>query len=184
MAAAIPGRAIMRAPRRHAPKRASSALDSYDISILSALIDNPRASAAELTNTVHLSRTAVTRRIASLIESGVLDRLQRSISFEDVGLGVRASIELTTPLCTLDEVCQRLLARPEVLEITVMSGGTTLVADVVAVDIPHLRQFIRSIEGVSDTVTRIVFSKMRSPMTLRDRLRRLEDQDLSAGKPD
>ena len=176
MATPLPTRSVVRAPRRHLTTHTPPALDSYDISILSALMTKPRASAAELAGTVHLSRTAVTRRIATLIESGVLDNLQRSVSFEDVGLGVRASIELTTPKCAPDEICKQLLERPEILEITTMSGGTTVVLDIVAIDVAHLRHFICSIKHLSDTATRIVFSKMQSPLTLRERLHLLHEE--------
>ena len=184
MATPMPRRAVARAPRRHAITRTSQALDSYDVAILSALLANPRTSAAELAGTVHLSRTAVARRIATLLESGLIDKLQRSESYEEVGLGVRASIELATPMQTLKSVSGKLLERPEVLEITIMSGGTTLLLDVVAVDIPHLRHFICSIKTLGDTVTRIVFSKMRSPLSLRQRLHLLSDEGSLDGHAD
>ena len=54
-------------------KKQRAGLDKYDVAILSALASNTRLTTVELAGRVHLSRTAVSRRIAALKQMNVLN---------------------------------------------------------------------------------------------------------------
>lgn len=73
------------------------ALDRYDVAILSALATNTRLTTVELATIVHLSRSAVSRRIAVLKRLNVLSDSADILNYASVGFGVRAIVELTAP---------------------------------------------------------------------------------------
>lgn len=66
--------------KRHRPE-----LDKYDVAILSALAINTRLTTVELSQKVHLSRTAVSRRIATLKRMNVLNDAGDILNYESIG---------------------------------------------------------------------------------------------------
>ncbi len=145
-------------------------LDRHDILILSALNSDPRIPASELGHMVHLSRTAVSRRLLAMKESGVLEEQPRIFSYDALGFSVHAFVELHGRDKSVDYVCESLLQRPEVLRIAIVASKSLLQLEVIALDIAHLRDFMKWVQGFGDTETKIVFSESRSQMTLKERI--------------
>ena len=156
-------------------KRRRSGLDKYDVAILSALATNTRLTTVELASKVHLSRTAVSRRIAALRTMNILKDGADVLNYESIGFKVRASVEIATNGRATAELKPRLLEHPEVLSVSVMAGDGSLCLDVIAIDMDHLHNFIRSIEGTGDTTTKIIFAAEKSQLTLVERMRRLNE---------
>lgn len=65
------------------------------------------------------------------------------------------------------------------LAVSVIAGDGLLSLDVVAVDMEHLHGFVRSLQKYGDTLTKIVFAEEKSPLTLVERMRLL-DEELSS----
>jgi len=139
-------------------KRTREELDRYDVAILSALATNTRLTTVEIATIVHLSRTAVSRRIATLKRMGVLNDSADILNYEMIGFGVRAVVELSAPSQIITSLKPALLRRPEVLAISVIAGDGSLSLDVIAVDMDHLHGFVRSPMTWVDAVGRAVFS--------------------------
>ncbi len=156
--------------KRHRPE-----LDKYDVAILSALAMNTRLTTVELSQKVHLSRTAVSRRIASLKRMNVLSDSGDVLNYESMGFKVRASVEISAPGQSLSVVKRKLLQQPEVLSVAVMAGDGLLCLDVIAVDMDHLHSFIESVQESGDTTTKIIFAEEKSQLTLVERMRRLSE---------
>ncbi len=148
-------------------------LDSYDINILAALLRESRITVVELASAIHLSRSAVTRRISALRDAGVLLSSGASISYQKVGLGISAIVELSSPNHAFESARKYLADRPEVLSVSTVSGRSTFVLNVVALDTEHLSEFVQSLQIYGDTDTRIVFSTFTSSMPLTDRLQKI-----------
>ena len=116
--------------------------DSFDIAILSALETEPRLTTVELAEIVHLSRTAVSKRISSLKKSGVFRSHSNSLDFSVLGFDVFASVELSPTLKTLEVSKREILEMPEVLCITVPSGDSMLLIDTICIDMKHFHRFV------------------------------------------
>ena len=154
-------------------KKRRAGLDRYDVAILSALSTNTRLTTVELASMVHLSRTAVSRRIAALRQMKVLNESADVLNYETMGFKVRANVEIAMNGRSSAMVKPKLLERPEVLSVSVMAGDGLLSLDVIAVDMDHLHKFISAIQDSGETTTKIVFAEEKSNLTLLERMRRL-----------
>jgi Lrp/AsnC family leucine-responsive transcriptional regulator len=150
-------------------------LDRYDVAILSALATNTRLTTVELANMVHLSRSAVSRRVAALKKLNVFDSSAGIINYRSLGFGVRAIVEVQASSRAAEMLQTQLLERPEVLSVATIAGDGLLHADVIGIDMEHLRIFVRSLQDEADTTTKIVFAREKSPLTLVERMRMLSD---------
>ena len=153
-----------------------SELDRYDVAILSALATNTRLTTVELASMVHLSRTAVSRRISALKRNKVLNDAAEVLNYESLGFGVRATVEICAPSQTAESLRSKLVLEPEVLTVSVIAGDGLLCVDVIAVDMDHLHTFINSLQRSGDTNTKIIFAEDKSQLTLLDRMRILEER--------
>lgn len=161
-------------------KKNRAGLDKYDLAILSALSKNTRLTTVELAGMVHLSRTAVSRRIAALRKMNVLNVEADVLNYETMGFKVRANVEIVTNGRAISAIKPRLLERPEVLRVSVMAGNGSLVLDVIAVDMEHLHSFIRTIQESGETTTKIVFDEEKSNLSLLERVRLINEKTESA----
>ena len=159
-------------------KRRGPELDRYDVAILSALLLNTRLTTVELAQKVHLSRTAVSRRISALRRMNVLNDSADVLNYESMGFKVRASVEISAPGQATAIIKPKLLERPEVLSVAVMAGDGLLCLDVIAVDMSHLHSFIKSVQENGDTTTKVIFAEEKSQLTLMERMRRLNEESI------
>jgi len=157
-------------------KKRHTELDRYDVAILSALSVNTRLTTVELAEKVHLSRTAVSRRISALKRMNVLNDSADVLNYESMGFKVRANVEISAPGQVTNTLKPNLLQRPEVLSVAVMAGDGLLCLDVIAVDMEHLHSFINSVQENGDTTTKIIFAEEKSHLTLVERMRKLSDE--------
>jgi len=123
---------------------------------------------------VHLSRTAVSRRISNLKRSNVLNDAAEILNYESLGFAVRAVVEISAPSQTAKILRKKLLLEPEVLTISVIAGDGLLSLDVIALDMDHLHHFINSLQKSGDTTTKIVFTEEKSQLTLIERMQKLK----------
>jgi DNA-binding Lrp family transcriptional regulator len=130
----------------------------------------------ELAAMVHLSRTAVSRRITSLKRTGVLNADAEVLNYESLGFNVRAVVEVNAPSRMAESLRKELLVKPEVLTVSVIAGDGLLCLDVIAVDTDHLHSFVRSLQNSGDTSTKIVFAEDKSQLTLIERMKLLSEQ--------
>jgi len=150
-------------------------LDRYDVAILSALSTNTRLTTVEIAGMVHLSRTAVSRRIAALKGSHVLNDAAEVLNYEPLGFAVRAVVEIRSPSQTAEALRKHLLIQPEVLTVAVIAGDGLLNVDVIAVDVEHLHAFIKTLQKSGETSTKIIFAEDKSHLTLVQRMRMLNE---------
>lgn len=151
-------------------------LDRYDVAILSALATNNRLTTVELAAMVHLSRTAVSRRIAALKRARVLNDAAEVLNYESLGFAVRAVVELKCPSQTAESLRKRLLVQPEVLTVAVIAGDGLMSLDVIAVDVEHLHAFINLLQKYGETSTKIIFAEDKSQLTLVQRMHLIGEQ--------
>ncbi len=151
-------------------------MDKYDVAILSALATNTRLSTVEIATMVHLSRTAVSRRITALKIARVLNDAAEVLNYEPLGFAVRAVVEIKSPSQTAAALRKRLRVQPEVLTVAVIGGDGLLSLDVIAVDMEHLHDFTQTLQRSGETSTKIIFSEDKSELTLVQRMRMFNEQ--------
>jgi Lrp/AsnC family leucine-responsive transcriptional regulator len=165
-------------------KKHQTGLDRYDLAILSALAADTRLTTVELARRVHLSRTAVSRRIAALKRMKVLNDSADVLNYELIGFKVRANVEIATNGRATSAIKPKLLELPEVLSVSVIAGDGLLSIDVIATDVNHLHSFVKSIQVNGDTTTKILFAEEKSQLSLVERMQRLqEDADAGLVRP-
>ena len=150
-------------------------LDRYDVAILSALATNTRLTTVELASIVHLSRTAVSRRIAALKRERVLNDAAEVLNYQPLGFAVRAVVEIRSPSQAAAALHKRLLVQPEVLTVAVIAGDGLLSLDVIAVNMAHLHEFIHTLQRSGETSTKIIFAEDKSELTLVQRMQMLNE---------
>jgi DNA-binding Lrp family transcriptional regulator len=151
-------------------------VDKYDLAILSALATDTRLTTVEIAAIVHLSRTAVSRRIAALKRMGVLISSAEVLNYESIGFGVRAVVEVVVPGRMAQALKEELLLRPEVLTISIIACDDLMSLDVVAIDMGHLHSFVGSLQHSGDTSTKVVIAEEKSQLTLVERMRILAEE--------
>ncbi len=125
---------------------------------------------------VHLSRTAVSRRIAALKRKKVLNDAAEVLNYESLGFRVRATVEVSAPSQTADSLRGKLVLEPEVLTVSVIAGDGLLSLDIIAIDMDHLHMFVNSLQRSGDTTTKIIFAEDKSQLTLVDRMRLIDER--------
>ena len=140
-------------------------LDRYDVAILSALANNTRLTTVELASMVHLSRTAVSRRITALKRDRILNDAAEVLNYESIGFGVRAIVEVALSSQAAETLRKKLVHEPEVLAVSVFAGDGLLSLDVIALDMDHLHRFINSLQRSGDTTTKIIFAEEKSKLS-------------------
>lgn len=149
-------------------------LDFHDVAILSALIEDPRVPLVDLTRNVHLSRTAIARRIGKLRDREVFLSAGCSFAYNELGFDIDATVSISKCRAPVDETIDALLSLPEVLSVSTMTGTVRLSAQVIAADMRHLRLLISQIERYGEVSTKISIETIRSEIKLQDRLNALQ----------
>jgi len=152
-----------------------SSLDKYDVAILSVLATNTRLTTVELASIVHLSRTAVSRRIAALKRERVLNDAAEVLNYRPLGFAVRAVVEIKSPSQAAAALHKKLLVQPEVLSVAVVAGDGLLSLDVIAVNMEHLHDFIHTLQRSGETSTKVIFAEDKSELTLVQRMKMLNE---------
>jgi DNA-binding Lrp family transcriptional regulator len=149
-------------------------IDAYDVAILSALSEDAEISSIELAKHVHLSRTAVARRVTNLRDRGVIGPAVVTVQYEKLGFSIRAFVEISAPERDTFKVRDEFLEQPEVLNLSVVLGENLMIAEIVAVDTKHLHQFLTWIHDRGYSQTKVILQQHNSKITFRDRLEMIE----------
>jgi len=151
-----------------------STVDSYDLAILTALEQDSGLTSKELSAKVHLSRTAVVRRINNLRDRGLIGVARSEVDLEKLGFGIQAYVHVVSPSRTSFDLLDRLLERPEVLSVSVIIGDGIMIVEIAARNKTHLHRFLSWLKDYGDSTTHLVLKNHRSRIQLRDRLRMVD----------
>lgn len=139
-------------------------MDAIDRDIVGVLLDDGRASLAEIAKTVGLSSPAVKRRLDTLIDHGVIRGFTAIVAPEYLGWGVEAYVELHFKgRVAPEEIKSALVKIPEVMDAATVSGTADTVVHLRAADVTHLEQALERIRleaDVDHTNTAIVLSRL------------------------
>lgn len=137
--------------------------DAVDLSLLTALADDPRATIAALAEHLRLSRNTVHARLTRLEESGAFLDFDRRINPAALGHPLTAFLEVTVRQRELPAIVDRLTEIPEVVQAYGHSGAADLRVHVVCRDTDHLFRIdaaILAIDGVERTETSLSMGEL------------------------
>jgi Lrp/AsnC family leucine-responsive transcriptional regulator len=148
-------------------------MDRYDRKILALLQQQGRVSWSELAEQINLSASAAQRRVASLVEDGVVSGFKAVLDPKRLGYTVHAQVEVNVERSNkqlAEKFRQHVIATPEVLSCYMVSGSVDYILEVVATDIDAYARFIEKeileIDGVKDASSTIFLRTIKQPSGL------------------
>ena len=110
----------------------SPALDELDLALLTALREQPRAGALELSRLLRVARATVSARLRRLEEAGVITGYGPDVDLAAAGYPVQAFVTLEIAQGALDQIAHELEAIPGVLEAYVTTGAGDVLCRIAA----------------------------------------------------
>lgn len=123
-------------------------LDRLDDQIVACLLDDGRASFAEIGDRVGLSAPAVKRRVDRLRKDGVITGFTAKVNPRALGWGTEAYVELycegkTSP----KEISNGVSVFPEVVSACTVTGDADALVQIRAADIAHFEEVLERINA-------------------------------------
>lgn len=139
-----------------------SMIDQIDLKILSILQNSGRSRLADIADEVELSAPAVLERVKKLEANGVIKGYQALLDGKKVGKDITAFIGVSIGnQQDINKFATQMLRNPDVLECHHITGDESFILKVKSANTTSLEKLlgeIRSVEGVTRTVTRVVLS--------------------------
>ncbi len=137
-------------------------IDSTDIRILEALMDDGRIAFSALADQIGSSNTLVHQRVKKLRDLGILKKPVYLVSAEHVGYDTTAFVLIIIKEASqIHSVIEALQAIPEVVSCISIMGRYDLMVHVYAVNNRHLQDIVhdklQAIPGVEGTNTMVAF---------------------------
>jgi Lrp/AsnC family transcriptional regulator, leucine-responsive regulatory protein len=137
-------------------------LDQIDLKILHILQENGRARLADIADEVELSAPAVMERVKKLESSGVIKGYLALVDAKKVGKDITAFIGVSiNHQREVGKFAKHILQYPDVLECHHVTGEESFILKVKSANTASLEKLLgelRSVEGVTRTVTNVVLS--------------------------
>lgn len=133
-------------------------LDKYDRILLDELLQNGRASFAQLAKLVNLSAPAVAERVAKLEASGVITGYEAKVDLSKVGLPIQCIIELRMGSHGNQQAYKELWKVPELIQCYRVTGDPCVIMRAAVDSMPHLEDLINRIAKFGFSKTSIVLS--------------------------
>jgi Lrp/AsnC family transcriptional regulator, leucine-responsive regulatory protein len=121
-------------------------LDDFDRKILALLQENNKLSQREISEAVHLSASAVNRRIAMMEETGVIRANVALVDRAKVGRPITVIVEVSVEserLDLIDQVKARFSACPQVQQLYYVTGETDFVLILSVANMTEYEQLTR-----------------------------------------
>src|SRR5215471_14276949 len=145
-------------------------IDQIDLKILSILQEHGRSRLADIADEVDLSAPAVMERVKKLESSGVIRGYQALLDSKKVGKDITAFIGVSVGnQRDMDKFARQMMRYPDVLECHHVTGDESFILKVKSANTGSLEKLlgeIRSVEGVTRTVTRVVLSTAKESQIL------------------
>ena len=145
-------------------------LDQIDLKILYILQNNGRSRLADIAGEVELSTPAVMERVKKLEAGGIIKGYQALLDGKKVGKDITAFIGVSiSHQRDIDQFAAQMLRYHDVLECHHVTGDESFILKVKSGDTGSLERLlgeIRSVEGVTRTVTKVVLSTAKESQVL------------------
>ncbi len=133
-------------------------MDKYDRMLLRALLENGRASYADLARKVNLSAPAVAERVAKLEAAGVITGYEAKIDLSKIGLPIQCMIELRLHQNGSQKVYDELVKIPQLTECFRVTGDPCVMMKAAVGSMTELEELINRVAKFGFSKTSIVLS--------------------------
>jgi len=133
-------------------------MDKYDRMLLGALLDNGRATFAQLARQVNLSAPAVAERVAKLEASGVITGYAAKVDLEKIGLPIQCVIELRLASHGNQQAYDELARIPELTECHRVTGDPCVIMQAAVGSMAELEALINRVSQLGFSKTSIILS--------------------------
>jgi Lrp/AsnC family leucine-responsive transcriptional regulator len=144
--------------------------DVIDLKILNILQLRGRSRLADIAEEVELSAPAVMERVKKLEANGVITGYHATLDAKQVGKDITAFIGVSVGhQRDIEKFAKQMLQYADVLECHHVTGDESFILKVKAANTVALEKLlgqIRSVEGVTRTVTRVVLSTVKESQVL------------------
>ncbi len=144
-------------------------LDALDLALLTALRDNHRAGALELSRLTRVARATVESRLRRMEQAGVITGYGPDVDVAAAGFEVMAFVTLEIAQGALSAVQADLAAIPAVLEAYAVTGSADVICKVAATSHADLQQVLLRIDSspsVARSTSAIALSTVIAPRDL------------------
>jgi Lrp/AsnC family leucine-responsive transcriptional regulator len=165
-------------------------LDATDIKILAILQEHARHHLAEIAKEVELSPPAVMERVKKLESRGIIKGYHAILDAKKLGKDITAFVGVSiSQQCYIESFSSHMREHTDVLECHHVTGDESFILKVKTANTVSLEKLlaeIRSMEGVTRTVTKVVLSTSKENQTLclEDSLEGLSEQGRGPGNGD
>jgi Lrp/AsnC family leucine-responsive transcriptional regulator len=135
-------------------------IDAINVSILKILQQNARTSNAEIGRQVGISSPAVGERIKKMEDTGIIDKYQTVVSYQETGFQLKAIITMKAFVGKLVPFIKKVKSYKEVINCYRITGNDNIVMEVVFKNQTHMESFIDDLILYGETKTQIVLSKI------------------------
>ncbi len=133
-------------------------MDKYDRMLLANLLENGRATFAELARKVNLSAPAVAERVAKLEASGVITGYQAKVDMSKLGLPIQCVIELRLAQHGNQRSYDELVKIPQLTECHRVTGDPCVIMQAAVGSMPELEDLVNRVAQFGFSKTSIVLS--------------------------
>ncbi len=147
-------------------------MDKYDRLLLASLMENGRASFADLARRINLSPPAVADRVAKLEAAGIITGYHASVDLARVGLPIECVIELRITDRDYKRTQEALEKIPQLTLCHRVTGDACLLIKAAVASMPELQDLIDQIGQFGATKTSLILStpfEQRIPAVLQER---------------
>jgi Lrp/AsnC family leucine-responsive transcriptional regulator len=155
---------MQRKTTRNSFDNVSSHLDATNLSILRALIDDPRIAMSALARHVGMSAPAVTERVQRLQDAGVIRGARLDVDQSALGLGITAFVRVRPMPGQLLNIAELARETPEIVECHRVTGEDCFIMKVLVGRVELLEAVLDEILRYGNTTSSIVQS---TPVPLR-----------------
>ena len=135
-------------------------IDAINVSILKILQQNARMSNAEIGRQVGISSPAVGERIKKMEDTGIIDKYQTVVSYQETGFQLKAIITMKAFVGKLVPFIKKVKSYKEVINCYRITGNDNIVMEVVFKNQTHMESFIDDLILYGETKTQIVLSNL------------------------
>lgn len=135
-------------------------IDVINVSILKILQQNARMSNAKIGRQVGISSPAVGERIKKMEDTGIIDKYQTVVSYQETGFQLKAIITMKAFVGKLVPFIKKVKSYKEVINCYRITGNDNIVMEVVFKNQTHMESFIDDLILYGETKTQIVLSKI------------------------
>ncbi|TWI55573.1 transcriptional regulator, AsnC family [Pseudomonas duriflava] len=133
-------------------------MDYYDRQIVSALLENGRASFAELARRVNLSPPAVAERVAKLEASGIITGYHAAVNLKALGQPIECLIALTLHRTSNERLLAELATIPQLTACYRVTGEACVMLKAAVADMLELEALIDRLMQYGMSKTSMILS--------------------------